>query len=177
MSGPLLLGIAAVGVGWAWIHKSQSSPPIATVSSNPGAVAADRSTVGEQLPPISGNPESGIATVTSAIDGESHAPQTSDIPVQGSDGGQVLPVAFAGPDGQSILVVNPTGSTGGADPSTQQTGAHTNRPDDAAPLLTTGDTQSAVLAAKYGACGSDGLTRSQISNAYRDSVVWSGEVF
>lgn len=176
MSGPLLLGIAAVGVGWAWIHRAHPAPAV-TVSADPSKTAADTETVGEQLPPLTGDPTSGVAAVTVAIDKESHAPGPTDIPVQGSDGGQVISAGFAGPDGQSIMVIDPMASTGGADPSTQQTGAHNNRTNDANPLLMQGDTSQAILAAKYGVCGADGLTRSQISVAYRDSAVWSNEVF
>jgi len=168
MSGPLLIGIAAVGVGWMWIHRSPG--PAATSSRNTAAQDADAATVDDAA-------HAGMPAVIAAVDGESPATSIGD-PVTGVEGGQILPIdQHDGGAGQQILAIDPTKSTGGADPSTQPTSLHDGKPEDSPPAIVQGDTEDTIIASKYGICGADGLTRSQVSNAYRDSAVWSGEVF
>lgn len=170
MSGPLLLGIAAVGVGWAWCTRGkETTPAVAETKEAAGAVApADGAVVGAEVPVRT----VGLAAVKDAVDGESKAPTLGDIPISGSDGGQVLPVVFDSPEGG--IKIPPNQSTGGADPATQQTAIHS---DETPPVIAQGDTSNTILQALYGAgCGS-GMTGQQIGNAIRDSAVWSGEVF
>src|SRR5690348_10018244 len=144
MSGPLLLSIAAIGVGWAWIHRNgdgDNTPPT-TVAVN--FAHPDDATVATEVAQAT----AGAAAVKAAIDCESKATTIGDIPIEGSDGGQVLPVSFVAPEGG--LVIDNTKSTGGADPSTQETSLHTNTPVDAKPPMYSGNTLDVAIAAKYG---------------------------
>lgn len=182
MSGPLLLGIAAVGVGWAWlsrdpreVHAVDSAPATAVAGA-----AADAATVAAET----GHGDSGTAAVTCAVEDGSPSRTVGDVGVTGADGGQVLPVNYSGPDGQSQMVIDPNKSTGGADPSTQSSGLWAGPRDTVrdggpvkSPIQTPGDQEDVILQAKYGKNGSQGMTRQAATQAFRESAFWSGEVF
>lgn len=175
MSGPLLLGIAAVGVGWAWIHRGdsvkQAEKDTAAANSDtavqPGG--ADAAVVGAEVPTgMSG------CEIKNAIDSQSTASTIGDIPVAGNDGGQTIPVGFA-PEGG--MVIKGEASTGGADPSTQTTGVSDNKPDDSPPGFVAGDNADTIFALKYGVSGGGGMTQQQLGRAYAESAIYTGEVF
>jgi hypothetical protein len=176
MSGPLLIGIAAVGVGWAWLHREGDKTPAAigkTIVADGTPVSADEAnhaTVATEVPQAT----QGVAAVASAVAASSYATTIGHVPVEGSDGGQVIPVSYEGPDGTTALVIDRTKSTGGADPATQMTALHNG---ESPPIIAQGDTHATILATLFGPCGGDGLTEMQKSNAIRDSAVWSNEVF
>lgn len=170
MSGPLLLGIAAVGVGWAWLHRDSNTvaSTVATTAAagavTGGATAADTQTVPTQITP-------GTSAVTCAVDASSPTPGITN-------GDNTLPVTTSGEMKQ--IAPDPTASSGGADPATQPSSfwAGTSSIENGGkPPATTADTERSIMEARYGDGGSNGMTDAQISNAYRDSAVWSGEVF
>lgn len=173
MSGPLLLGIAAAGIGWAFFTRKDGnaakevakSPPFA----NPNP--ADSNTLAD-TPSAS---DGGIAAIKQALDEESKTTGVETPPIIGSDDGQVLSVKYGTIEAKALVVDN-TKSTGGADPSTQMTRIHDNDHPDSPPSVIRGDTEDILLAAKYGVCGANGLTRSQIANAYGEASVWANEV-
>lgn len=173
MSGPLLLGIAAVGVGWAWVNRKPVTPvPVESIVAGDAtaAAAADEATVGEEIRP------GGLTTVADGVQRESNTVVVGDIPVQGSDGGQVLKGDYDPIENKS-LILDPTKSTGGADPSTQRNSVHDNLPSDSPPAIMQGDTADTILRTKFGEGGGNGLTADQCSRAYQESAVWSNEVF
>jgi hypothetical protein len=168
MYGPLLIGITAFGVAWAWCFRGHRTTQAVIDTKDAAGGTAEPATVSTEVQ----QSQVGLDAVKSAVDSESSAPTVGDIPVAGSDGGQVLPAELNPTEGG--LIIPGDKSTGGADPSTQQTAIHT---DDTPPAITQGDTESLILQSKYGAGGGTGLTDQQISNTIRDSAIWSGEVF
>lgn len=177
MSGGLLVGIAAVGLGWVYVTKGATkvAPKVDEMkaSGESPAVASDAAVVAAETCQSTNT----VEAVKAAIDCESKAPVIGDVPVSGADGGQVLPVKMGGPEGESIMVIDPDKSTGGADPATQSTALHTQLPDDSPPAFWAGNSEDAILSTKYGISGARGITDQQAANAYRDAAVWSNEVF
>jgi hypothetical protein len=168
MSGPLLLGIAAVGVTWAYVTRDVKATVLA-VEVSPPAPDSDKAVVATQIAP-----GDGIDGVTKAV-GCSDAKTVGDVPVAGSDGGQVLPVDYKAIEG-GLIIGDGTKSTGGADPATQATRIHTGEPFESPPFIS-GDTQTAILESVYGPSGAAGLTSAQISETLRENALWSREVF
>ena len=173
MSGPLLLGIVAVGAGWAWMTRGPVTTPAVADTKTANADLTTDPTVGDGVMQA----QTGIDAVKAAVDGSSPASTIGDVPVIGDDGGTVIPVVLNSPEGGLVI---PSGkSTGGADPSVQRTATHTggDGPIGSPPAIQQGDNKDTILQTLYGPGGSDGLTNQQISNAIRTSAVWSNEVF
>jgi len=180
MSGHLLIGIAAVGVGWAWIHRNPTSnaakETAETASGKDASDAdlADKATTKESDGPL-GLPDAvGVGDTT---------PGTSSVmgpaPVEGSDGGQVV---AAKSTVEGAVTVDHMASSGGADPSTQQTAANSRTEDDEPSSFVAGDTWDTVLAVRFGKGKgrrgpANGLTRKQEDEAFRDSAIYTNEVF
>lgn len=171
MSGPLLLGIAAVGIGWAYIHRDGPTPP-GPIGHAAGDVAE---TVGDEV----GQAADGVAAVLGSLNGGCATNTTGStlgaIPVEGSDGGQVVQIKSA--DTPAIVKPDPNASLGGADPSTLDNSLHTGVMVDHSPPFWKGDSMDVIMASRYGVDGAAGMTQQQAGNAYREAAVWSNEVF
>lgn len=174
MSGPLLLGIVAVGAGWAWVfHKpcvhASNASGATDAATNPSATAVESQTVStENAPDANGKVD--------AITGGSFAPVLGDIPVAGSDGGVTLPVKT--PLESSTLVIDTSKSTGGADPSTSKVWMNDGKDiQDSPPAPLPGDAQSEIMRVMYGDSGAEGLTDKQIADGFAKSSIWANEVF
>lgn len=169
MSGPLLLGIAAVGVGWAFIHRNDGTKPatdIAAAATAAAGNAADAATADAEV-------TTGLGSVQAAVENCSDA-STIGTNVAGTTGGQVLPVDYCAVEA-SVMTVDPKKSLGGADPSSMDSGL--DRYMSPPIIAQSGDSLDAVMTIRYGSAGANGMTKQQIGNAYRESAPWSNEVF
>lgn len=169
MSGPLLLGVAAFGVGWMYITRDVKKPsvPDTSAATNTAAAASDAAIVATEARP------GAAATI---VAGDSPVPTIGEIPVAGADfRANVIPkdTIIEG----NIIIGDTDKSTGGADPSTQRTAMNRTSDIDVSPPPISGDSEADIIAARYGIEGSDGLTRGQIAIAYQDTGFWSGEVW
>jgi hypothetical protein len=169
MSGPLLLGVAAFGVGWMYVTRDvkKASVPDTSAASNTAAAASDAAVVSSEIPP------GAAATIVAA---DSSAPTIGEIPVAGSDFRANVVPKDSIVEGD-IVIGDSDKSTGGSDPSTQRTAMNRTSDIDVSPPPISGDSQSDIIAARYGIEGSEGLTKGQIAIAYQDTGFWSGEVW
>lgn len=168
MSGPLLLGIAAIGVGWAYLHRDTHSEAIRDATQAGGAISDAASTV-------AGAVDAGIDAVRAATASCATGDTTigGTAAVAGVSGGQVLPVDTCATEGG--MVIDPNKSTGGADPSSQDSGL--DRYMSPPIIAESSDGFAAVMNSRFGPSGSNGMTEKQIGEVYRESASWSNEVF
>lgn len=178
-NGGILLGIAVVGVGVVALGRAR-----ATVSQeqaldpNDAGVSAD---VGEPQNLVAGAPQM-AGEVAKGAAGDC---TLGGDPLAGPTDAQTLPVSYCGPSGEPGLVVDPTRSTGGADPSTQTSGVasdigvETSGGDPRGPngIWAGRDTGDLSYEITWGPAGSKGTTWQQQGAAYERVGRMSGEVW
>jgi hypothetical protein len=178
MSGPLLIGIVATGAALTWVFRKHGD------ATQPAAAATDAAHIAA-MPPTDANTVAATDKTTDGLAGVKVAPPAETPPIIGDqgvggvDGGQVIKTINL-VEGDTVAVDH-AASTGGADPSTLTTQMHSDAGNgpvvDHAPGLIIGDTQDTVMRMRYGVDGANGMTSQQVSKAYAESAVWSGEVF
>lgn len=180
MSGPLIIGIVAVGGLWLVGCRQSAIEKSAIAPSTPKPPEADPA-------PASDSSTAGTTAIAGAAAGDAgNATIGGDSAVGRCSGGSGVPVKLGG-DGIGGVVADPVVSEGGADPATIRSTVvdHPAGSDGggfwAGPEGRDSDDRSALVdpiemwaRAKHGS--TDGLTRAQIALLYTEVQQLTGEV-
>lgn len=183
MSGPLLVGIVAVG--GLWVLGSRRS--YIDKCHRPSSKRPDRDNppADDTAPIIATDTADAIAGGADAGDG--FAAIGGDKVIGAEPGAQSVPVVLGDTDGKGGVTPLPEASTGGADPDTQRSGAggggtssgfwagpEGKDADDDPRRKMPDDPVAAWIRAKHGSA--DGLSRQQLAECFREVQTMTGEI-